>query len=98
LILVLGVMSDFHLKILRDAIERRGWAIEELPGDDYAVSATWRITRGESVRLHIDFDGLDDMQTLPIQISYGCARVGARSTSTASVATRPTLGASGRRR
>ncbi len=50
----------------------RGWEIVRvLPGDDYRVSATWEIERGH-VRHLIDFDGLDDMETLPLDRAYGC--------------------------
>ncbi len=44
-----------------------------MPGDDYKIAATWELRRGNDTRvLHIDFDGLDDMRTLPIEQSYAC--------------------------
>lgn len=67
-------MADWHLDELRNALERKGWrVVSELPGDDYAISASWEIQRsGDSRKPVIDFSGLDDMQTLPLEQSYGC--------------------------
>jgi hypothetical protein len=66
-------MADWHLDELRAALEKRGWSCVELPGNDYEVSATWQLSRPRDARvLHIDFDGLDDMKTLPLEHSYGC--------------------------
>jgi hypothetical protein len=67
-------MADWHLKELRDALETIGWVIiAEVPGDDYAISATWEIRRSnKQPSVFIDFEGLDDMATLPIERSYGC--------------------------
>ena len=67
-------MATWHLDELRRALERRGWRSIELPGDDYRISATWQLSRaGDDRVVHVDFDGLDDMQTLPIERSYGCS-------------------------
>jgi len=45
----------------------------EHPGDDYRVSATWEISRStKEPTIFIDFQGLDDMVTLPLEKSYGC--------------------------
>jgi hypothetical protein len=68
-------MAEWHLKELRAALERRGWRfLTEHAGDAYRISATWEFVRdGKSIL--IDFDGLtisDDMDTLPIEQSYGC--------------------------
>ena len=68
-------MADWHLTELRAALERCGWHFEsELPGDDYRVSATWSFARSgkPAQALLIDFDGLDDIRTLPLNESYGC--------------------------
>lgn len=67
-------MAKWHLDELRNALERRGWRYEgELPGDDYRISATWRFGRsGRDTFLLIDFEGLDDLRTLPITESYAC--------------------------
>jgi hypothetical protein len=74
-------MAQWHLKDLRGALERHGWRFaQELPGDDYRISATWTWVRSgrPPTELLIDFDGLDDMHTLPIHESYACQ---ARGTS-----------------
>lgn len=67
-------MSHEHLENLRNKLEQIGWIVaEELEGNDYDISAVWLITRPNgSKKLHIDFQGLDDMVTLPIEKSYGC--------------------------
>jgi len=72
-------MADWHLTDLRAALERRGWRFEgELPGDDYRISATWSFARSgkPAQALLIDFDGLDDIRTLPLNESYGCSARG----------------------
>jgi hypothetical protein len=67
-------MAQWHLDQLRIALEKDGWRFtDELPGDDYRVSATWLFERSASGKLMIDFDGLDDMKTLPIAESYACS-------------------------
>jgi len=66
-------MADWHLAELRAALEKRGWRIVERDGDDYRISGTWELGRSRDPRtLLIDFDGLDDMKTLPIDQSYAC--------------------------
>src|SRR5262245_40369167 len=67
-------MAQWHLDELRAALERRGWRMsEELPGNDYDISATWKLIRsGTDGEVLIDFDGLDDMNTVPIAESFGC--------------------------
>jgi hypothetical protein len=74
-------MADWHLTDIEEALKRRGWRIvERLPGDDYRVSATWQLERGNDKRnVLIDFDGLDDLKTLPIEQSYSCTQRGARN-------------------
>lgn len=67
-------MAEWHLKELREALERRGWRfVAEHEGDSYSISASWEFIR-EANRppLFIDFEGLDDMNTLSIDESYGC--------------------------
>ena len=67
-------MSESNLEALRKALLRKGWKVHsELPGNDYDVSASWEIGRGgEDRTLIIDFQGLDDMKTLPLNQSYAC--------------------------
>ncbi len=67
-------MAVWHLKELREALDRRGWRfLGELEGDDYAISATWEFVRDpDDGSIFIDFNGLDDLKTLPIDQSYGC--------------------------
>jgi hypothetical protein len=69
-------MADWHLTDLEEALKRRGWrVVARLPGDHYRISATWQLERGNDPRsVLIDFDGLDDMRTLPIEQSYGCTQ------------------------
>ena len=71
-------MSIAHLKQLRNALESSHWKIhEELPGNDYKISAYWKISRlDNSSLMTIAFDGLDDMNTLPVEKAYACWLVG----------------------
>lgn len=65
-------MAEWHLNDLRNALERRGWRIvNELPSRHLYISGTWEIERDRK-RLSIDFNGSDDLNTLPMEKSYGC--------------------------
>ena len=65
-------MAEWHLRELEDRLARRGWRIARVfPGDDYRISATWEIERG-GLRHLVDFEGLDDMETLPVDRAYAC--------------------------
>ena len=69
----LRAVAEWHLQAIRVALAARGWVIIERAGDGYRVAATWELRRPRDQRvLCIDFDGLDDMRTLPIEESYGC--------------------------
>ena len=65
-------MSRQHLADIRSTLERNHWqVIEELPGNDYDVSAVWKIARPDGSNVfHLEFEGLDDMSTLPIEQAY----------------------------
>jgi len=64
-------MAVWHLDQIESKLQQKGWSIKSRElGNDYDISSTWIIKR--SVVQHIDFEGLDDMQTLPIEKSYGC--------------------------
>lgn len=66
-------MALWRLDDLRRRLEQRGWSIIEHEGDGYAIAATWAIQRDRALPpLLIDFDGLDDMVTLPLERAYGC--------------------------
>ncbi len=66
-------MSEITLNQLRNTLERDHWKVlDELPGDDYKFSGFWRIARPDnSCPLTIAFNGLDDMETYPMEKSYG---------------------------
>ena len=68
-------MSIEHLRQLRNELERHHWKIiAEEDGNDYDISAVWVIERPDgSNQLHIEFMGLDDLETMPIEKSYGCS-------------------------
>jgi len=67
-------MADWHLKELRAALEKHGWqVVAELPGDDRTISASWDMKRaGDTQRLIIDFDGIDERRVLLLSESYAC--------------------------
>jgi hypothetical protein len=66
-------VATWHLEVLRAALERRGWSCIELASEDHGISATWELRRAADLRvLHLDFEGIDDLRTLPVAESYGC--------------------------
>ncbi len=67
-------MSQKHLDDLRKALERKHWVVsKELEGNGYDVTGSWEVSRpDESTAFHIDFEGLDDLETLPINKAFGC--------------------------
>src|SRR5215510_3180309 len=67
-------MADWHLKELRALLEKSGWRLAaDLPGDDRAISGSWEMKRaGDTRRLIVDFEGLDERHVLPMSESYGC--------------------------
>ena len=66
-------MARWHLDELRAALERRGWNIVVVEGDDYRISGTWQLRRSNDLRIVlVDFEGLDDLKTLPLEQSYAC--------------------------
>ena len=67
-------MSIDNLRQLRNELENQNWRIiSEEGGNDYDISAVWVVARPDgSNRLHIEFEGLDDLKTLPIEKSYAC--------------------------
>ena len=67
-------MADWHLDELLHALDRRGWRVTaELPGNDYNTSGTWELRRSGDPRvLLIDFDGTDELGTLPVLETYAC--------------------------
>lgn len=67
-------MSDIYLNDIRRTLEKSHWhVVEELDGDGYSISRVWVVERPDGTsRFHLDFEGLDDMRTLPIEQGYGC--------------------------
>ena len=70
-------MAEWHLIDLRNALHRKKWQLFTcLKGNDYDISEIWQIQRPDGTeKLHIEFDGLDDLETLPLEASYGCKKV-----------------------
>jgi hypothetical protein len=66
-------MSSQHLSGIKSALERSQWrVIDELPGNDHFISAVWRIARPDGSGIfHLEFEGMDDLDTLPIERAYG---------------------------
>jgi hypothetical protein len=66
-------MAQWHLDELRDALSKKGWEVIELDGNDYDISGSWQIQRStKTPPMHLDFQGLDDMRTLPMPCAYSC--------------------------
>ncbi len=72
-------MADWHLAELEAELTRRGWRIVTVSeGNDYDVSAVWELyCGGVDQTLFVEFEGLDDMRTLPLEECYGCRVRGA---------------------
>lgn len=67
-------MSMAHLQQLRNALTQAHWPVREaFAGDVLGVSGYWQIARpnGMSQRTLV-FEGLEDLQTLPMEKAYGC--------------------------
>lgn len=76
-------MAEWHLRELRNALEAKGWRVlAEHPGDERGLSASWEIERStKKPSVFIDFEGLDDLITLPLEQSYACNIRGHRSSA-----------------
>ena len=60
--------------VARKILENSHWVIaSEFEGNEYDVSGVWQVSRPDGAnKMHIEFEGLDDMNTLPVEESYGC--------------------------
>jgi hypothetical protein len=66
-------MAQWHLDELASSLESDGWRIVKTEnGDGYRIAASWTIQRYGNQTLIVDFDGLDDMVTLPLEEAYAC--------------------------
>jgi len=66
-------MAEWHLIELENSLNGIGWnVISRLEGNNYDISGSWQIRRN-TIR-QIDFNGLDDLITLPIEKSYPYSR------------------------
>lgn len=67
-------MGKRHLADLRQALEKHHWVVKkECEGNGYDISSVWIITRPDGTCLsHVEFEGLDDMEVLPVEKSYAC--------------------------
>jgi hypothetical protein len=61
-------MSNKHLKELEDILNTFHFIINRIGGNEYDISETWEICRPDGTnKIHIDFEGLVDMKTLPVE-------------------------------
>jgi hypothetical protein len=67
-------MAEWHLTELRNELEKKGWRIiAEHPSPNLYISGSWEVQRNPSMAsIFIDFEGIDDLNTLPMNESYGC--------------------------
>jgi hypothetical protein len=64
-------VSEWHLRELEAQLARGGWQVIVVhDGDQRRVSASWEIERAKR-RLVLDFEGSDDLITLPLDQAYG---------------------------
>ncbi|AZQ84394.1 hypothetical protein EKO29_10410 [Colwellia sp. Arc7-635] len=76
-------MTIAHIEALRDKLSKHKWSVdEELTGDDYSISAVWKLSRfyGSS-HIYIEFEGLGDFAVLPLNEAYACHLQGDNSFS-----------------
>ena len=58
-------MSEAHLTDLRKVLEQNG--------NEYDISDVWVVERPDGTGIfHLEFEGLDDLNVLPISWAYGC--------------------------
>lgn len=67
-------MTQRHLDDLENALNRSHWIVSErLPSNNYEISGYWTICRPDgSHQTTLSFDGLDDLNTLPMDKAFGC--------------------------
>lgn len=67
-------MTIEHLNLLEALFERNHWIVDRRePGDDHSISEVWHLKRPDGTgALTVEFDGLDDLECLPVEKSYGC--------------------------
>lgn len=67
-------MTIAHIDALKDKLSKYKWSVdEELAGDDYSISAVWKLSRFYGSRhIYIEFEGLGDLTVLPLNEAYGC--------------------------
>lgn len=67
------ILAQWHLDALKTALSGQGWRVTEKPGNGRDIAASWELQRGNDARRPVlDFQGLDDMNTLPIERAYAC--------------------------
>jgi hypothetical protein len=63
-------MAEWHLRELEEQLARRGWRVAAIhEGPAHGFSASWEIERDGRCLL-LDFEGLDDLVTLPVEQAY----------------------------
>ncbi len=67
-------MAKWHLDELQNSMERSGWRLVAVhASNDIYISASWESEGGKGEpNIFIDFEGIDDLKTLPLDESYGC--------------------------
>lgn len=68
-------MSEKHINDIVRELSKHKWTItSDLPGDGLMISRYWIITnpRQRNIELKIAFEGMDDLEVLPIEKCYGC--------------------------
>ncbi len=66
-------MGQWHIDEIANSLEQKGFRfIERQPGDSYRISASLVFARSLDNLAILNFDGLDDMVTLPTEKTCGC--------------------------
>ncbi|MBN2711160.1 MAG: hypothetical protein JXR97_01805 [Planctomycetes bacterium] len=66
-------MSSYHINSLKAILVSEAWEIlDELPGNDYDISAFWKLKDPKHAVITLAFNGLTDHGVLPLEKAYGC--------------------------
>jgi hypothetical protein len=64
-------VSSFHIADIENSLYHHDWRITKSAGNDLEISEIWVIGKYHK-RLTLIFEGMGDLEVLPIEESYGC--------------------------
>jgi hypothetical protein len=64
-------VSSFHIADIENSLHNGDWIITRSAGNDFDISEIWVIEKYHKI-LTLIFEGMGDLEVLPIEESYGC--------------------------